>query len=79
MGQDPLSGQLFAYVNRCGTHMKVLYFDRSGLCVWAKRLEAGRFISDWRTLHTREMDWTGLKMLLEGIESVRRRKRYRQV
>ena len=79
LGQDPLSGHLFAYVNRRATQMKVLYFDRSGFCVWAKRLEAGRFISDWRTVHTREMDWTGLKLLLEGIESVRQRKRYRHV
>ena len=79
LGQDALSGQLFVYVNRCGTHMKVLYFDRTGFCIWAKRLEAGRFISDWRTMHTRQMDWTGLKMLLEGIESVRRRKRYGQM
>jgi hypothetical protein len=41
-----------------------------------KRLEAGRFIRDWRAMQTREMDYTGLKMLLEGIEPVRRYKRY---
>lgn len=79
LGQDPLSGNLFVYVNRRATQIKVLYFDRSGFCVWAKRLEAGRFISDWRTVRTREMDWTGLKLLLEGIETVRQRKRYRHV
>lgn len=79
LGQDPLSGHLFAYINRRATQMKVLYFDRSGFCVWAKRLEAGRFLSDWRTVRTRQMDWTGLKLLLEGIESVRQRKRYRHV
>jgi transposase len=44
--QDPLQGALFAFVNRRGTQIKVLYFDRSGWCVWAKRLEAGRFIGD---------------------------------
>jgi transposase len=77
MGLDPLSGQLFAFVNRRATQMKVLYFDRSGFCVWAKRLESGRFISDWRAVATREMDWTGLKMLIEGIEPGRQRKRFR--
>lgn len=57
--------------------MRVLYFDRSGFCVWAKRLEAGRFIGDWSQVRTREMDWTGLKLMLEGIEPGRQRKRYR--
>ena len=76
MKLDPLSGQLFAFVSRRGTHMKVLYFDRSGFCVWGKRLEAGRFISDWRAVRTREMDWTELKLLIEGIDAGRRRKRF---
>lgn len=57
----------------------VLYFDRSGWCVWAKRLEAGRFISDWRDVRSREIDWTALKLMLEGIEVKRRMKRYRLV
>jgi len=48
MGLDPLSGRLFVFINRRATQMKVLYFDRSGFCVWAKRLEAGRLVSDWR-------------------------------
>jgi len=76
LGQNPLSGGLYAFINRRGTQIKILYFDRTGLCVWAKRLEAGRFVSDWRKVHSREMDWTGLKLLLEGIEPGRRRKRY---
>ena len=74
--QDPLSGQLFVFVNRRGTQIKVLYFDRTGFCVWAKRLEQGRFIADWRVVHSRELDWTGLKLLLEGIEPRRVRKRF---
>jgi len=77
MGLDPLSGQLFVFVNRRATQIKVLSFDRSGFCVWAKRLEAGRFISDWRAVRSREMDWTALKLLLEGIEPGQQRKRYR--
>ena len=42
MQQDPLLGHLFAFINRRATQIKVLYFDRSGLCVWSKRLEQGR-------------------------------------
>ena len=73
---DPLCGSLYAFVSRRGTQMKVLYFDRSGFCVWGKRLEAGRFISDWRAVRTGEMDWTELKLLIEGIDAGRRRKRF---
>lgn len=77
LGQDPLSGHLFVFINRRATQIKVLYWDRTGFCVWAKRLEQGRFLSDWRHVTTREMDWTGLKLLLEGIEAKMVKKRYR--
>ena len=76
MERDPLDGSLYIFVNRRGTQIKCLYFDRSGFCIWAKRLEAGRFISDWRKVTTREMDWTGLKLLIEGMEARHVRKRF---
>ena len=55
LGQDPLSGSLYAYINRRATQIKVLYFDRSGFCIWSKRLERGRFIGDWRQARSREL------------------------
>ena len=78
MQLDPLSGNLFAFINRRATQIKVLYFDRTGLCVWAKRLERGRLVSDWANVASCEMDWTGLKLLLEGIEPKQVRKRYKK-
>jgi len=79
LGQNPLSGHLFAFINRRATQIKCLYFDRTGLCVWSKRLEQGRLVSNWDAVSTREMDWTGLKLLLEGIEAKRVRKRYKML
>lgn len=38
VGQDPLSGHLFVFINRRATQMKVLYWDRSGYCIWVTRL-----------------------------------------
>ncbi len=76
MSRDPLDGALYIFVNRRGSQMKCLYFDRSGFCIWGKRLETGRFISNWRKVTTREMDWTELKLLLEGLEGKRVRKRF---
>ena len=78
MQQDPLSGHLFVFINRRATQIKVRYFDRSGLCVWSKRREQGRLIGYWDDVMTHEMDWTGLKLLLEGIEPRRVRKRYQK-
>jgi transposase len=78
MGHDPLDGSLYVFVSRRGAQMRVLYFDRSGFCVWGKRLETGKFISDWNRVHAGEMNWTQLKLLIEGIEPGRQRKRYQQ-
>jgi transposase len=73
---DPVSGALFVFVNKRGTQMKCLYFDRSGFCIWSKRLEAGRFIGDWQSMRTRSMQWSELKLLIDGIESIKQRKRF---
>ena len=78
MHQDPLSGNLFAFINRRATQIRVLYFDRSGGCVWAKRLEQGRLVRNRADVTSCEMDWTGLKLLLEGIEPKQVRKRYKK-
>lgn len=76
LDRDPTDGSLYVFVSRRATQIRCLYFDRSGFCIWGKRLEAGRFISDWRQVHSREMDWTALKLMLEGIEPGKLRKRY---
>lgn len=44
LDQDPLSGQVFIFRGRCGDMTKVLRFDGDGMCLFAKRLDRGRFI-----------------------------------
>jgi transposase len=49
LGRDPLGGDLFVFVGRNRLRAKVLLWDGTGLCVYAKRLEKGRFSAPWLT------------------------------
>ena len=66
--QDPLSGHLFVFFNRPRDRVKILFWDRSGFCLYYKRLECGSF-------HVPKLDTGGvqlevaeLTLILEGIE-----------
>jgi len=80
LGEDALSGHLFVFRNRRGDRLKILYWDRDGLAVWYKRLEAGRFPwpTDDATAEGVEVRPADLAMLLDGVDpaSVRRGRRY---
>ena len=68
MGREVLSGELFLFVNRTRTRVKVLFWDGTGLCVLAKRLEKGRFAAPWNREGEGplKMTTTELTLLLEG-------------
>jgi transposase len=44
IGADPFGGQLFLFRGKRGDYLKALYWDGTGLCLFAKRLEKGRFV-----------------------------------
>ncbi len=44
LAEDPFSGHLFVFRGRRGDLIKVLWWDGHGLCLFAKRLERGRFV-----------------------------------
>jgi transposase len=48
LARDPLNGEIYLFLSRDRVRAKVLHFDGTGLCVYAKRLERGRFASLWR-------------------------------
>jgi transposase len=78
LGEDPLSGHLFVFINRRKTYLKILFFDRTGYCIWAKRLESGQFNFEATDDIKKAMDWMSLKLLLEGLapKGFRQYKRY---
>jgi transposase len=66
--QDPFAGHLFAFRGKRGDLVKVLYWDGQGFCLFAKRLEKGRFV--WPVTKEGSVTLTPaqLSMLLEGID-----------
>ena len=77
---DPLSGHLFVFVNKRRDRIKILYWDRDGMAVWAKRLERGTFRIPAAASGRVEMTTAELAALLAGIDlnTARRRVRYSQ-
>ena len=72
--RDPLSGDVFVFINRRRTHIKLLVWDRNGFVIYYKRLEKGSF----EIPASGTPNWHQLVLMLEGIslKSVRYRKRY---
>lgn len=77
LGDDPLSGHLFCFINRRRTQMRILYFDRTGYAIWAKRLERGHFVTDHDGQIKKALSFAELQCLLEGIE-VRGARKYKR-
>ena len=68
MSLDLKSSSLFIFCNERRTHMKILYFDRSGFALWLKRLEDSKF--SWPKKFddaTIEITAENMALLLEGI------------
>jgi transposase len=69
---DPFSAQLFVFCNRTRDKIKILYWERSGFCLWQKRLEQARFHWPRRrdgeviTLTGQQLNW-----LLDGYDVMR--------
>ena len=80
MELDAFAGHLFVFSNRRRDRIKILYWDRDGFAVWAKRLEEGTYAMPFsESAETqREITAAELGALLSGIDlsQANRRKRY---
>lgn len=72
---EALSGALFVFCNRRRDRLKILHWDGSGLCVFAKRLEQGTFSWPQSTDTFVEYDEIKLRCLLQGVDLGRTRRR----
>lgn len=77
MGRNPISGDVFIFVNRRGTHIKLLHWESGGFVIYYKRLEKGTF-SLPKVLESGSISWSQLVLMIEGvkIEKARHLSRY---
>jgi transposase len=68
LAADPFSGQIFVFRGRRGDLLKLLWWDKDGLCLFMKRLEQGRFVWPQATEGAVHLSPAQLSMLLEGID-----------
>jgi len=74
LGCDLLCGDIFLFVGKTRRRAKALYWDGTGLCLFAKRLEKGRFVAPWDRQGLGALQWTmsELSLFFEGSELVGR-------
>jgi transposase len=69
MKRDVLTGDLFLFVSKDRKRSKVLYFDGTGMCLFAKRLDKGQFSAPWKRRRV-EMTLSELALFIEGSEAM---------
>lgn len=67
MRENIFDGGLYAFCNRSRTTIKVVYWDRNGLCIWSKHLEQGRFPWPQDEEEARKISAEYFLLLLRGI------------
>ncbi len=68
MGKDPLVGDLFVFLNRRRSMVKMLFWDESGYCIVAKRLEKGTFEQPLTGTSITPLRMSDLHLILEGVK-----------
>ena len=72
LGRDPLEGDAFLFVSRSRRLAKILLWDGTGLCIYAKRMERSRFAKLWGVSESNEMELTSAELgaFLDGWNKV---------
>lgn len=68
LAENPFSGHIFVFRGRRGDLVKLVWWSGDGVCLFAKRLERGRFVWPQAASGTVALSAAQLSMLLEGID-----------
>lgn len=76
--RDPLSGEVFVFINRSRTTMKILVFETDGYLLYTKKLEAGRFQQHIFDPLQHRISYQELQHIIQGIDVrfIKKRKRF---
>ena len=77
LGRSPTEGSVFVFINKQRNQMKLLHWERGGLVLYQKRLEAGGFSLPEKTNTDCNLSWPELVLIVEGISYVGLKKRRR--
>lgn len=80
LGRDPLSGEVYVFLNRPRTLIKLLHWEAGGLVLYYKRLEKGTFQPPGQPEQGGKIAWPQLVLMVEGIKVLDSRQlpRYRR-
>lgn len=75
--REPTSGEVFVFLNRSRTTLKLLHWEPGGFVLYAKRLEQGRFTPPTPTGADTPLRWPQLVLMVEGIQLLTYRQKKR--
>ncbi|SFN50123.1 IS66 Orf2 like protein [Salegentibacter flavus] len=67
LNREPTSGDVFVFLNRNRTHLKLLHWERGGFVLYYKRLERGSFTPPVIKEDQTSFTWLQLVLMIEGI------------
>ena len=77
LGQDPQCGTVYVFIGKRPTRVKLLWWDRNGYCLLAKRLHRALFVlpeTGERAGHAMRIDAAALAQLIAGVEKAEKSK-----
>lgn len=68
LDRDPLSGEVYIFLNRSRTLVKLLHWEAGGLVIYYKSLEKGTFHLPGGMEKGGKLSWSSLVLMVEGIK-----------